>query len=83
MTDPIASMRGRLGAHTKWAREADRAAATAPARRGLLAKFEREVDPDGLLPPAERAIRAEHARKAHMTRMALRSAAARKSKSQT
>jgi hypothetical protein len=51
---------------------------TAPARRGFLAKFEHEVDPDGLLAPAERAKRAENARKAHMTRLSLLAAKARR-----
>lgn len=73
-----ASTRGRLGAHTRWAQETDRSAATEPARAGFLAKFERQVDPDGVLDPRERAIRAEHARKAHMQRLSLRAAAARR-----
>jgi len=63
--------RGRLGAHLSWARTADRAARTRPARRAFLAKFEAEEDPDGVLSQAERAIRAEHAMKAHMTRIRL------------
>ena len=48
----------RIAAAERWARTADRTAATAPARRGLAAKFEREADPDGVLPPDERARRA-------------------------
>lgn len=44
----------------------------------MLEKFERQIDPDNVLPPAERAFRAEHARKAHMKRMALKSAQARR-----
>lgn len=68
---------GRIGAHTTHANH-DGAAITANARRAFLDKFEREVDPDGLLEPGERARRAEHARKAHMQRLALKSAAARK-----
>lgn len=83
MADPIASMRGRLAAHARWSKEADRVAATAAARAGQMARFEREVDPDNQLDPAERAIRAEHARKAHMTRMSLRAAEARRAKTQT
>jgi hypothetical protein len=43
-------------------------------RQGLQAKFEREVDPEGKLSPQERAKRAEYARKAHMERLALKSA---------
>lgn len=47
-------------------------------RQGLQAKFEREVDPEGKLSAQERAKRAEYARKAHMQRMALKSAKARR-----
>ncbi|WP_222267407.1 hypothetical protein [Modestobacter marinus] len=68
----------RLAAHESWAKAANRSARTAPARAALVSKFEREVDPNGVLPPAERARRAEHARKAHFTRLALRSAQARR-----
>lgn len=62
---------GRIGAHTRWAKEPDRKAATAPARRGFRARFEREVDPEGKLPPAELARRTDHAISAHMCRLAL------------
>ena len=72
-----ASQAGRLGAHSRWAREADRSAATAPARAGLLKRFEDEVDPDRVLPAAERAKRAESARRAFYQRIAMKSAAAR------
>jgi hypothetical protein len=44
----------------------------------LKAKFEREVDPEGKLSPQERAKRAEYARRAHMQRLALKSAKARR-----
>ncbi len=67
----------RIAAHERWAREADRSAATAKARRALLDRFEREVDPDGTLDPAERAVRAEHARRAFYSRLSLRAAQAR------
>jgi hypothetical protein len=39
------SLRARMASAERWARATDRAAQTAPARRGLRAKFEREVDP--------------------------------------
>src|SRR3712207_7537011 len=68
----------RLAAHESWANTADPSARTAPARRALLDRFERQVDPDGVLSPVERARRAGHARKAHFTRLALRSAQARR-----
>lgn len=67
----------RLGAHESWARTTDRAARTRPAREAFLARFEREVDPNGELLPSERARRAEHARRAHMQRLAAASARSR------
>lgn len=72
------SLAGRTAAHTRWAHEPDRRAALAPARRGLIARFEREVDPDFTLSPDERARRAQSAMKAHMSRLAAKSAAARR-----
>ena len=71
------SLRGRLGAHTLHATH-DSRELTARARTAFLARFEREVDPDGVLPPDERARRADHARRAYMTRLALRSAEVRR-----
>jgi hypothetical protein len=67
------SLRGKLGAHVRFAGSSreERIAATAPARAAFLARFEREVDPDGTLDPAERALRARHARAAHMIRLRL------------
>lgn len=71
-------LRARLAAHTRWAQESDPAAATAKARQAFMDRFEREVDPEGDMDPAERARRAESARKAHFTRLALKSARARR-----
>ncbi|MEH0829579.1 hypothetical protein, partial [Micromonospora sp. CPCC 205714] len=68
----------RLAASERWAREPDRAAATAPARAAFADRFARQVDPDGTLDPAERARRAASARRAYFTRLALRSAQARR-----
>ena len=73
----------RLGAHTKWARTTDRSVATAAARKGLLDRFEREVDPDGVLNPRDRAVLAESARKAFYTRLAFKSAQARRRAAET
>ena len=70
-------LRARLAAHAMHARN-DSRAVTANARRAFLDRFEREVDPDGVLPVAERLRRAEHAKQAHMLRLALRSARARR-----
>ncbi len=68
----------QAGAHISWAATIDRSARTAPARAALMDRFERQVDPDGVLDPAERARRAEHARQAHMKRMALASVPSRR-----
>lgn len=71
-------LNARIAAHTRWAKTPDRTAATAKARQAAMDRFEREVDPDGTLDPAVRAQLATNARKAHFTRMALRSAQARR-----
>lgn len=68
-------LRARLAAHVQHSKGRTN---TAPAREAFLSRFEKEVDPDGKLDPAERARRAEHALKAHMTRLALKSAKARR-----
>ena len=69
-------LRGRLGAYTR-SSQYDGKAVTAKARQTFLDRFEHEVDPDHQLPVAERARRAEAARKAHFSRMAMKSAKAR------
>jgi hypothetical protein len=71
------AQRGRIGAHTTLSRH-DPHQLTSRAREAFLTTFEKQVDPDGTLPPEERRRRAEHALKAHMTRLARRSALARK-----
>lgn len=70
---------GRIGGLTAQSRHsADEM--LAGARRGFEAKFEKLVDPDGILEPRERRRRAELAKTAHMLRLALRSAEARRAK---
>lgn len=76
------SMRSRLAAHRSWANTDDPAARTQPAREASMARFERQVDPEGLLAPAERQRRAEHARKAYFLELALKSAKARRLRSE-
>jgi hypothetical protein len=70
-------LRAQIAAHIRWSRE-DPTANAVRAQAGLVARFERQVDPDGTLEPAERARRVESARKAHMKRLALKSAKARR-----
>jgi hypothetical protein len=66
------SERARIAANTRWAKEPDRLAATAPGRRAMLEVFERQVDPEGILAPEERAKRVENARKAQLARARLK-----------
>jgi hypothetical protein len=72
---------GRLAAYVLHSRY-DSRELTKAARTAFESKFEREVDPEGVLPIEERLRRAEMARKAHFTRLALRSAQARRRRSQ-
>jgi len=78
-SDTTASLRARIAAHSLHSQR-DSRETTAAARQAFLSRFEREVDPDLVLPPSERARRAEHAKKAYFTRLALRSAKARRRK---
>lgn len=71
------SMRARLAAHTMHSKH-DSREVTSAARAAFLARFEAEVDPEGTLPPAERERRAQQARKAYFTRLAFKSARARR-----
>ncbi|MFF3190503.1 hypothetical protein [Streptomyces misionensis] len=78
------SMQMRLASHQSWANTRDRSARTAAARRAshhtrFIAKA-RELHPDAT--EAEIAKVAESLRKAHYTALALRSAAARRAKSE-
>ncbi len=75
-------LRAQLAAHTRWAKadpDAGRRQGET-AQRGLIERFAREIDPDGALDPEERYRRAKHARDAHMAKMALASAKARRSR---
>lgn len=78
LTPAERSLRARIAVHTSWANTADRTARTAPGRQASMARFEKQVDPDGTLDPAERARRADQAMRAHMARLAFKSAQARR-----
>ncbi|MCP9272779.1 hypothetical protein [Mycolicibacterium arenosum] len=78
LTPAERTMRARLGAHTSWANTTDRSARTAAAREAALRRFETQVDPEGLLSPEERHRLAEHARKAHMLKLSMAAAKARR-----
>jgi hypothetical protein len=73
------SLAGRVGAYIVHSLY-DGLEITAAARAAFRSKFEREVDPEGLLPEPERLRRAEMARKAHVAKLALKSAQARRRK---
>lgn len=70
MTASEKRLAASIAAHESWAQTPDRAARTASARRALDEKFLKEADGDP--------VRAEHLRKAHFTRLALKSAKARR-----
>ena len=72
-----AALRGRIGAYRLHATH-NSTEITAPARRAFLARFEAEVDPTGTLSPEERHRRTEMALRAHMARLAHRSAQSRR-----
>lgn len=75
-------LRGRIGGLTLHSR-VDSAEHMKPAQAaspGQLPYWERQVDPDGTLSPRDRTARAERARKAHMLKLAMKSAEARRAK---
>jgi hypothetical protein len=71
------SRRARMAAHVLHSRY-DSKELTKPARAAFDDRFLNEVDPDRVLPEAERHRRAQHAKKAYMQGLAIRSARARK-----
>lgn len=72
-------IRASLAAHALHSKH-DSKELTAKARSAFLTRFVNEVDPDRVLPEGERIRRAEHALRAHMLRLALKSAKARRKK---
>ena len=76
MTDSLASLRGKIGAHALHAQR-DSREMTAPARAAFLSRFETQVDPDGTLSPTEHQRRAAAARKEYFARLAYSSVKAR------
>lgn len=79
MPDTARSLAAKIAANVRWSKE-DPTENAARARRGLDAKWLREVDPNNELPESERNRRAQCARLAHMQRMALASAKARRAR---
>jgi hypothetical protein len=77
VADSYYTLRARLGAHALHAKY-DSRELTAKGRAKFDLRFLDEVDPDRQLPEAERLRRAEHAKRAYFTRLALKSAKARR-----
>lgn len=79
LTPEERTLRARLGAYAMLANN-DVMVTSAPGRAAADARFEDQVDPQRLLPEEERRRRAEMARKAHMSKMGLASARARRAR---
>jgi hypothetical protein len=78
---PDNSLISTLGNHVRWSGVDDRTAATKPARDAFNDRFATEArERFGDLPEPELARRVEHLRKAYYTRLALRSAQARRAR---
>jgi len=73
------SLRSRIAAHSRWARE-DPVQGTFAARSKFLNNFIDKVDPERKLAEPERLRRAESARRAHFLELALRSAQVRRTR---
>ncbi len=74
------SLRSSIAGHTRWATAAPGEASlqALKGQAGLLERFARQADPEGRLPEADRLRRAESLRRAHMARLSLASARARR-----
>lgn len=77
----LARIRARIGG-LALASQRDPREYTSAARQAFLNRFEREVDPHQTLALEERARRAEAARRLYFTRLALKSAKARRRRGQ-
>jgi hypothetical protein len=77
LTPEERTLRARIAALTLHSK-VDSRQHTEPARRTFRQSFLEQVDPAGELPEAERQRRADAAYRAHMTRLALKSARARR-----
>jgi hypothetical protein len=71
-------LRARMGAHALHAQGKTNTEAARKASPQSLDYWAAKVDPDGALPEKERERRAVHARKAHMSGLALASSQARR-----
>lgn len=76
LTPEQRTLRARLAAHALHSK-VDSREHTRPAREAQFRRFEDEVDPERVLPEGERRKRAEHAQRAYMASLALKSSQAR------
>lgn len=70
-----------MGGLSCWARRPNptaRREAMAPAREGMRKKLEQQADPEGRMSPEDLAVAVDNLRRAHMRRIALASAKARR-----
>ncbi len=82
LTPAERSLRGGIAAETRWAHtsKAERQRSAQRGQDGLIARLKAEIDPEGVLEPDELAMRVENLRRAHMKRLALASAKARRAR---
>lgn len=82
MSDPLASLRGRIGGLALAAQRNPReyTAAARAASPGCQGYWEKRIDPDGALTPSERARRAAAAKKLHFVQLAYSSVKSRRRK---
>jgi len=79
LTPSERTLRARMAAHMLHSRY-DSKELTKPARAKFEQRFLDEVDPERTLTEAERNRRAQHARSAYFTKLAMKSAQARRRK---
>jgi hypothetical protein len=72
LTPEQRTLRAQIAANTRWGKETDRLAATAPGRRAAFAHFEKLADPDGVLPEAQRHEMGKSLQRAHLQRISLK-----------
>jgi hypothetical protein len=80
MTPEQRQARSRLAAYVQWSRTPDRTARTQTARDAFWQRFLDQVDPEQRLPEEQRVKMAQAARRAHFTRLSMKSAKARAAK---
>ena len=78
LTPSERSTRARIAANTRWAKEPDRLAATAPGRLAAFEKLLDEVDPQRVLTEVERLKRVKNAQQAQLARVRLAASKSRR-----